>query len=43
MKGIQQKKVWTEAFRALSSEEEDARVMAEMYESGEVPEEEMEA
>ncbi len=41
MKGIQQQKVWTDAFKKVDSEMEDAQVMAEMFEAGEVPEEEM--
>ena len=41
MKGIQQQKVWTDAFKKVYSEMEDAQVMAEMFEAGEVPEEEM--
>lgn len=41
MKGIQQQKVWTDAFKKVNSEMEDAQVMAEMFEAGEVPEEEM--
>lgn len=40
MKGIQQKKVWTDAFKALNSEKEDAEVMFEMFEAGEASEEE---
>ena len=43
MKGIQQQKVWTDAFKKVYSEMEDAQVMAEMFESGEVPEEEMDS
>lgn len=35
--------MWTEAFVAVSSEAEDAQVMAEMYDSGEVPDQEMES
>ncbi len=34
--------MWTDAFHAVHSEWEDAGVMAEMYDSGEVPEQEME-
>ena len=43
MKGIQQQKVWTDAFKKVYSEMEDAQVMAEMFEAGEVPEEEMDS
>ena len=43
MKGIQQQKVWTDAFKKVNSEMEDAQVMAEMFEAGEVPEEEMDS
>lgn len=43
MKGIQQKKTWTDAFKALNSEKEDAEVMFEMLEAGEASEEETEA
>lgn len=43
MKGIQQQKVWTDAFKKVNAELEDAGVMAEMFESGEVPEEEMDS
>lgn len=42
MKGIQQKKVWTDAFRQVFSEKEDAEVMSEMFLAGEASEEEME-
>lgn len=34
--------MWTDAFHAVHSEWEDSGVMAEMYDSGEVPEQEME-
>ena len=34
--------MWTDAFHVVHSEWEDAGVMAEMYDSGEVPEQEME-
>lgn len=34
--------MWTDAFHAVHSEWEDTGVMAEMYDSGEVPEQEME-
>ena len=56
MKGIQQQKVWTDSFKKVNAELEDADsfkkvnaeledagVMAEMFESGEVPEEEMDS
>lgn len=43
MKGIQQQKVWADAFKKVYSEMEDAQVMAEMFEAGEVPEEEMDS
>ena len=43
MKGIQQQKVWTDSFKKVNAELEDAGVMAEMFESGEVPEEEMDS
>ena len=43
MKGIQQQKVRTDAFKKVYSEMEDAQVMAEMFEAGEVPEEEMDS
>lgn len=43
MKGIQQQKVWTDAFKKVNAELEDAGVMAEMFEAGEVPEEEMDS
>lgn len=43
MKGIQQQKVWTDSFKKVNAELEDAEVMAEMFESGEVPEEEMDS
>ncbi|MBD5397138.1 peptide chain release factor 2 [bacterium] len=42
LKSIQKRKVWTEAFRALDSEKEDAEVLYEMLEAGEADETEME-
>lgn len=42
MKGIQQKKVWTEAFKAVANENDDAHVMGEMCEAGDVSDQEME-
>lgn len=42
LKGINQKKVWTDSFKAVHNEYEDAGVMAEMFEAGEVSEPEME-
>lgn len=42
LKGIQQKKVWTEAFKAVANENDDAHVMGEMCEAGDVSDQEME-